>query len=42
MEKKGVSAEKSDRPCTSRIFCAHESVLCDRRWLGVKRFQQFR
>ncbi len=44
MEKKGVSAEKrvTDRVHPG-IFCAHESVSYgDRRWLGVKRFQQFR
>lgn len=44
MEKKGRERRKeSDRPCTSRDFLrSRKRKLCDRRWLGVKRLQQFR
>ena len=44
MEKKVRERRReSDRPCTSRDFLrSRKRKLCDRLWLGGKRFQQFR
>jgi hypothetical protein len=43
MEKKGRERRKeSNRPCTSRDFLRSRKADFDRRWLGAKRFQQFR